>query len=556
MSEIIVEKKSILEIFKNTRLIRVPRYQRSYSWERDQCADMWEDIVISVLDRKSEYFLGTLIFCDIGGDERGKGLELVDGQQRLTTITILLAAMSEALAGCDTDTARRERGSIEDELIKNAYLDGGANKLVLGEVDEEFFKKNIQDKETRGQQKGKRKSEKRIMSALRFFQEKIADLMRERNYSAEELIHRLLHGLKDVSVIKVKVGSESEAYTIFETINARGVDLAVADLLKNYIFSNSYTSKERNQQYWHDMQDSLLDLGLEVSQYIRHFWISKYGKVREKDLYREIKERFQNRENDIANFCEELKVDSDLYIGIVKGSLRGSEKYGDIERYLNIIGKLKLKQCYPLLISLFKTNGDFEKKEEILRKIVKVAIQRGITDKNPNEMEKLYFSVASEMRNGKKTTEEIRDAVKDLEISSGEFAVAFLGDQISPSIAKIILEEMELSLSSFKPEKQIVNLTLEHVLPQTKSEEWGAFSEEEHRRYYERMGNLTLLGREKNAMGSNDGFAKKHTIYKTSEYGITRIMGERYAGWGKSEIDERGKEILRFVVSEIFKERE
>ncbi|MDD2935288.1 MAG: DUF262 domain-containing protein [Candidatus Pacebacteria bacterium] len=180
MSEISSEKVKLLDILENSGRVIIPRYQRSYSWEIENVSELWEDILTVIFDKNREHFSGALIFCDSSSDDRNNekcSFEIVDGQQRLVSLTILLRAMYDNL-----DPKTGLAADIYDHIEQGRYEEKRYFKLVLGESDKDFFKLFIQDKDRPHQNKrGKVKSHKRIVSAYNYFDSEIKKLVEEKN---------------------------------------------------------------------------------------------------------------------------------------------------------------------------------------------------------------------------------------------------------------------------------------------------------------------------------------------------------------------------------------
>jgi uncharacterized protein with ParB-like and HNH nuclease domain len=234
--------RTISDLFSVKRKYVVPRFQRAYSWSKDQVKELWDDITanIQINNEKDvsheEYFIGALVLV---GDDKSNVLQIVDGQQRLTTITILLSVLCERFK-------ELKKENLAEAIFKN-YIEGqdddGKKYFKLdNETPKPFFQKSIQyiDKE---QSSPESDEEKTLLSSYQEFysftnRDNLASRFRLGKKVDNERYEMLLRAVRDqvvkyLKVIFITVAEEEEAYTIFETLNARGMNLSFVDLIKN-----------------------------------------------------------------------------------------------------------------------------------------------------------------------------------------------------------------------------------------------------------------------------------------------------------------------------------
>ncbi|OGG40590.1 hypothetical protein A2118_03170 [Candidatus Kaiserbacteria bacterium GWA2_50_9] len=192
MAEIATEKVRLLEVLESDGRIIVPRYQRSYSWEIENVSELWEDIANTILKDNREHFAGALIFCDSSPSKEQLNFEIVDGQQRLISLSILLRVIYDNL-NSKTGLAN----DIYDHIERGRYEEKRYFKLTLGETDQEFFKLFIQEKDRPAQgRRGKYKSHKRIVSAYNYFDLKIKELIKGKRRNSELVLEELFKKLR------------------------------------------------------------------------------------------------------------------------------------------------------------------------------------------------------------------------------------------------------------------------------------------------------------------------------------------------------------------------
>ena len=259
-----------------TRYFNVPRYQRSYSWTADETEDFWQDVV-DAADDASEYFLGNVVLTEHSADV----FSIIDGQQRIATTTILLASMRDHYR-------KYGRGEVADAIqnIELYPLDTGTYektpRVQLNAIDNQFYREYILESQS---VQPENDSHRLIAEAKAYFDNKLDVLHEENPDSWTTAIGRISTFLKNnARIVSVYAASDADAFVIFETLNDRGADLTIADLLKNYLFSKSDNEINSVQVNWMEA-NSILDeyqSSDEFITFLRHFWSSVHGMTRER----------------------------------------------------------------------------------------------------------------------------------------------------------------------------------------------------------------------------------------------------------------------------------
>lgn len=296
------------------KALAVPIYQRPYSWTADEIGDLKNDLASALAQPDPEYFLGTIVLSAEGTASR---LTIVDGQQRLATTTMLLAAIRDEY---------RERGDVnraaivQRDFIAKATLASGADvpQLRLNSEDDHFFQDLVVNP-TDPPPSLDRGSHRLIADAyesLRGFVKAAAE-----NVGAE-WDQRLLAWVNFVQeallAIVVVVPTESDAFLIFETLNDRGADLTIADLLKNYLFGRAGPQLDQVRDRWVGSLGTL-EISAENATFVtflRHYWSSKHGATRERELYKDIKKRVVT-DGQAVDFADELHKAARLYAALL-----------------------------------------------------------------------------------------------------------------------------------------------------------------------------------------------------------------------------------------------
>lgn len=549
-------KKTLSGIFDKA-IFNIPTYQRAYSWEESNWRELWDDIKNNVLDRDKEHFLGAMIYYH-GNSEGSKysHYEIIDGQQRISTITILMRVLYEKLKENNTEVYLR----FAEELYEK-YIGDTQNEtffLNLSKKDETFFRDYIQKKNPNRKQ-GKLISNKNIRKCYEFFHSKIEEISRSSSGGKiEEFCWDLKKKLEtNLVFVAIDVNTDVDAYMIFESINSKRQGLTTSDLLKNYIFSlaDQYekikpeSRKLRiTEDAWDRMEQSLDKI--EINQYIRHFWISYYGKVFEKELYQQIKLKFNTNTEPALAFFDNAVTESETYSGIINANIPDFPQDGI--RALEQLKQLRNRQYYPLILSAIHGGWDPGEIAVLLKQVASVAVRRSLTGRNPNELEAFFTESATKLRTKTVTPRELVTKlsseywIKDEEIL-GEIKSANFEDQ--EYLAKFLLKEYEISKNPAN-EKTLGKLSLEHVLPRNPDDlsDWDIADEEKHSELVWNIGNLALIGQKYNLKMSNKAFEKKKPWLKKTEVKTTASLAG-CSSWSEGEIVNRNNEIGRFVIN-------
>lgn len=523
--------------FISDHIIAVPIYQRAYAWKEKNVEELLQDIDQS---HPRDYFIGSIV---INQTKDESIWEVVDGQQRIATITILFTAIRDFLrANNDQKGADKiERDYICDIDIRTKEL---VPKLKLGNDDNDYFISRIIKKEIKEEQK---ESHKRIQEAYSIAYKFIANKVKlDRN--KHDFIFNLNDLIKEkVKIIVVKVPDESNAFTVFETLNDRGLALSQADLIKNHLFNKSGGRIKEAQNYWYEMSGAIeaAQDEEEIINYIRYFWSSRNGLTREKDLFQEIKNNTTNT-NLSVSFLNDLKSSTNKYLALLNQNHSFWDEYSKTTKeYVEKFNDLGLYQNRPLLLAVLN-QFDQKETEKAFKLILSWSVRNLITGSIPGgTLEREFSNQAKKINNGTiKDTKTLLKSAKNLIPTDNQFKEAFsIATVTKNTLAQYYLIEIEKKYSE-NEEKSVVknfdNVNLEHILPQTITEpsEWLNFDEENHKSYYKRIGNLTLLKTKINSDIKSESFDNKKQKYSKSEIKITKSLGN-IKNWSPVEIKKR-----------------
>ena len=336
---------------------QVPRFQREYSWDPSNVEDFWEDVVES----GSDYFIGSMVVYE-SGDAAG----LVDGQQRLTTITMMLAAIRNELIKLE---ASDEAAGVQT-LIERKDSKGKLRFVLHTESSYPYLQAEIQSEPGTAQKVEAARAEERdlerafglvsswtgsiVTSALT---NKALSEAKQKQKAKEEL-EKLRDKIYGLTVVLVEVGNEDDATTIFQTLNSRGKDLETADLVKAHLLQmlkspNQVLDQARDS--WNDMRQSFDESAarLSMNRFLLHAWLSREEYVGEKDLFKKIKKKV--RTNNAQDYLDELGRDAERYRTAQEPTVRTWAKgQRPIEAALAAMILFRLQQPLPFVLSVLR----------------------------------------------------------------------------------------------------------------------------------------------------------------------------------------------------------
>lgn len=520
-------------------ILRVPVYQRSFAWEISNIQDLFEDIKNSYPE---DYFIGTIVV-----NSKGDYFEIVDGQQRLATISLFFSAVRNFLF---RENIKDNAKALENDFLqKRSYRGEVEQKLKLNNVDNNFYLKWILN--NNNNIKPSKESHERILKSYKFIDDFVDNWFKNRGI--EDLYNLVEFIDKKLRIIIVTVSDEVNAFTVFETLNDRGLALSQTDLIKNYLFNKADNRLGEAQDKWLRFTGAIeaAENEDEILQYIKYYWSSKNGLTREKQLFKDIKDKTMNKAQSIA-LLTNLDKNTQLYLAILNPGHSFWKDYStNCTEYILALKELRLTQNRPLLLAILDRfeNREFEK---ALKLIVSWSVRNLITGTiGAGTLEKEFSNQARLINEGKvKNASKLRKSIENIIPTDEQFKRAFEIASISKNyIARYYLAEIEKAYrktSELGPIKNPEKVNLEHILPVNPSnlDNWPGFNEEIHKTYYKRIGNLTLLDKKMNSEEDNSNFKVKIEVYKNSEVFITKNLKKRKQ-WTAKEIEKRQKEFAK-----------
>lgn len=537
---------SIGEIFRKPIFYRVPVYQRDFAWALEEVDTLWEDLTSAALSSQGEYFLGAVVLAPSADD---KSREIVDGQQRLTLISMIFSAISEEWKARGDD--KRSTGVFRDFLGSEDRRTGVVlPKLALNENNDRIYQDLVLDRKvlSEAERKCLSSSNRLLEQANNRIRKNLKEWLEEGRTAEDRLLDFEEFLSARTNLILIEVGDESDAFVIFETLNDRGLELAVSDLVKNYLFSLARSYIDKFKTAWSEM--SLLVGGDNLTPFLRQYWLSEQEFVRERELYKSLRNEVKTTSS-AHQFIERLRSAARLYAAL---SNPEHAYWSDFEpsavSQLETLILFRLTQYRTIAMAAMALWKPAEV-SRLLRILVVVSFRFTIVARqSPGLLESMYASAARAIRTGKaKSPAQVFSLLKGVYVPDDRFAQHFAEQTFSKApIARYVLAEINDSLESDK-EKTVAHssgqITLEHILPLNAGVEWkrsipkGESSDE----YVELIGNLTLLEKGKNRNIANAGFdSKKAGAFTRSSLALNREL-LRFTSWTAADIRIRSQEL-------------
>lgn len=328
----------IQPIIEGTKQYIVPLFQRPYSWEKEQWGRLWDDLEELCEDPNPRtHFMGSIVTMPTTSVPEGVTKFLLsDGQQRLTTIFIILALLrNRARKDANDETKIHLAEEIHHTLLVNAYKkDNDHFKLMPTQIDRSDFQNLIREESNIQDQTA-------ISNAYKFFDKKL-----KQSGIKEEVLKKVV--TNHLAVISILLDLNDNPYLVFESLNAKGKPLSQADLIRNYFFMRIHVDEQERiySQYWKPMQDAFG--GEDLTEFIRYYIMKDGMIVRQNDVYFVLKDLTEK--GDVIGQLDELKHFADYYQKIIDPN---KEEDSEVRRAMNRINRLKITTMYPFLLNCY-----------------------------------------------------------------------------------------------------------------------------------------------------------------------------------------------------------
>lgn len=537
--------KTFREILGNGLKYEVPRFQRDYAWTEEQWSDLWQDIEEVIPQQEDEHYMGYLVLQRINDNTS----IIIDGQQRLTTITLIIIAALYRLKELVESKDHEEDNQRRLDALQRSYIGSlnpvsltVENKLQLNRNNQSYFKTYLASLQKPRVSRIKR-SEKQLADACRFFQDRI----KEKKWSGEEIAGFVEAMASRLLFTTIRVGSEVNAYRVFETLNARGVQLSTPDLLKNFIFSAIDQNHSAHDTLIADIEDQwsrVLDqLGKnDFSHFLLTEWNRRNPLARKNDLFKRIKRTITTQESAFTQL-RSLDAASEIYTAIQDADEEfwKAHQLTDVLPSLEALNLFNIVQPQGIFLSAWE-KWDPQEFLKLLRILEVISLRYNVICQNPaKDQEGIYNQVARAIYSGKSLHEvlpDLRRVYPPDDAFKHAFTTRSFKTRSTSKKARYLLARIERHLSPDSvPDESL--LTLEHILPEHPNEAWcNDFGDEGIEDWAERLGNMTLMTGSANKSIDQQLFPAKKALLAKSPYLISRKAAD-YTDWNKSSIESR-----------------
>jgi uncharacterized protein with ParB-like and HNH nuclease domain len=543
--------KTYRQLMGNGLRYEIPKFQRDYTWETEHWDDLWQDIA-ALSKEADEHYMGYLVLQT----SNNKDFQIIDGQQRLTTMSLLVLATLKCIkelidSGVDADNNAKRKESLLNSYI--GYIDPvtliSNNKLKLNRNSDDYYKQHlVLLKEL--PLRNTNTSEKHMRECFNWYFERI----RKEFKTGEKLAAYIDNIVDKLFFTVIEVTDQINAFRVFETLNARGVQLSSSDLLKNHLFSvvdetRPHISEiEELESIWSKIVGKLGNQKFE--DYLRYYWNSLNKSVGKKNLFKAVKLSIKSKDQ-VFELIRNLNDTADIYLAIQNPEDEYWKEKPEVRKSLRELKLFQIRQTNSLFLSALRNLEDDSFKK--LAKICAVISFRYniIGGLNPNAQEDIYNSVALEMAANKKFSVQ---SFQDIYVSDSNFENDFSTKEFKNTsrnhkIVKYILSKIEIYQyqNEIDPESDL--FTIEHILPESAEDTWGAFTFEEINRSVFRIGNLTLLEKKLNREAGHLPYEKKINLFQQSNCELTKSIPINYATWNEDKVAARQRELARHAKS-------
>lgn len=537
-------------IIKGGAKFVVPKFQRDYSWDKEQWDDLWQDVE-HLKETNDYHYMGYLVLQN----QDGKVYQIIDGQQRFTTITLLVLSVVKRIKelGNSDEKEKLRVQSLMDTYVGS--LDSVTleynNKLVLNRNNNDYYKDYIV-KLGRLRVGSMTATQKLMRGCFEFFDKKLKE-GEFADYDGQQFAEFITYIVDHLYFTRINVSDEMNAFRVFETLNARGVQLSSADLLKNYLFSLVDQSEPHASRLdileakWTKLTNTIKTEKL--PEFIRYYWNISHKSIRSKDVFKAIRTGVTD-ENGVFKIMDEMVSYADIYAAL-HDPQSGMWENAEVKSLIGLLKLFSFKQPYSTLMVAYEKLED-EDFLKLLRNIIYICFRYNvICDKNPNDQEAPFNDLAMTINEtGQAKLAILSRIIVDDEQFKNAFATCSFPDNGS-NLKKVryILGKIEkfkggVGDVSFDRE----NSSIEHILPQNYFEKWD-IDNDEATRVVNRLGNMCLLDRVENSKLGNQTYLEKKDIYLKSEYKTTKAIGEHFNDWSEEMVDTRQKRMSDVAVS-------
>ena len=574
-------KEKLQSFYMGSNQFVIPFFQRSYVWKKDNWQELWDSIieelrVFQTSDQNSEHFIGTIIIKQAETEKLGTLVyDLVDGQQRLTTICVLLRALHDST---DDDALKNW---IYTLLVNDSY--GKQNiRIIHSKVDRDYFQNIILNDEdnnaiwdkAQSNIDGAIEANNKILGAYLFFRDKI-----EYEIDASEIRDFVTILLEKLPVIHMALSKNDDVQQIFDTINSLGVKLTTGELLKNYLFSNK-TVEPKYKEYWQDIFEAdedaidfwnaektsgrIIRTTIELFLY-SYLVILKEDIIKLESLFKEYKEYLKNKRGDeLLAFAKDLSEYAKLYATMPDGENLVDINFKEHDkRFFHVMRQLDITTVFPLILFIYKNIKDINERNNILNCLESYLVRRNICKLTTKNYNNLFITLLVELKKQKTfTTSDLKNKLLSFTEDTNRFPdndelkKAFNTSHLINQYSREILYCIALyHLDNDYQDNRKLNdngFSVEHIMPKKWRNNWAwptTGNEFTRDSILLTLGNLTLIkGKLNSALRDAAWDVKKNILmsYSTLRQTTNYLA---FPGWDEEIIAARANDLYNAAIS-------
>lgn len=531
------EERTIGNILTEQIQYEIPAYQRPYSWEKENVQQLLEDVWEAYTADDPEYFIGSLITIE---RERDQSYEVVDGQQRLTTLSLILAALRDRIGDAAV------KAELNKRLLPQNVFTGEAEtpRLTLRQKDQSFFRRHVLEGKPVPADEVARLDppQRHLAENLRT----VADFCAEREEHALRLFANYM--LQKVWVVLVRTESWQSAYRLFNVLNARGMPLSNADLIKNLLFSELGPDSKRGdelEQRWMELEDTV---GIESLD--AFFAIHRTGVVAAKAraaLFDEVAPLVRDHAGGPFGFLDDVVRSASNYVRIQENDFTSPATL----RALAALHRVEYDEWIPPLLAYLNHPVPDLPESEFVSLLERITMQNWVRRLGRTARLTVYYQMINAIRAGR-MAEEVRQIVRSA-ADNAEFLNLLDGNVYGQRFDRAVLMRLdEASQDDSVTRTYDGRTTIEHVMPQGfKDPYWIArFTPEQHASLLHRLGNLALLAGSKNYKAQYYDFDRKKAIYNDRDKAVSFELTKevvRQPEWTATAIEQRQNRMMELA---------
>lgn len=549
---------NLLELIGNGRIYRVPPYQRDYSWEEEQWEDLWNDIIDLRGRPDDRHYMGALV---VEGKSDREFL-IIDGQQRLATLSLLSLAVIAKLrkmaeSGKDPNANLERVAGLRSRFIgeKDPASLVESSKLFLNETDNAFYQDYLVQLRPPLNPRGLPKSNRLLWECFEYYQKQL-NAVPEFGTDGVVLAELLSETIaRQLMFILITVEDQINAYTVFETLNARGLELTTTDLLKNYLFSRVQVAADLQilQRRWRALVATVRQE--RFPEFLRYHLLCEKPKIRSERLFKLVRERARSPQ-DVFALLNALEARAELFAALSDPNHGYWAELTEARPFIRELNLFRVRQMTPLIFAAWEklSKADFVR---LLRLISVISFRYSVVSSlNTNALEPIYHGAAKAVLDEVAVTPgQIFERLKPIYVEDGKFEQDFAWLTLETAgqrkkLAKYMLAFFEQDASGRACDPDTDPATIEHILPENPLDDWNEHFPRAHwdSAVY-RLGNLSLLEPALNRQVGNLSYASKLTAYGQSAYTLSRQVTEMATEqWTLELLNERQRRLAKRAV--------